>query len=163
MVHFPTGLALGTVVGVARGRYRRRRDHRPNATAAPVKVRWTPAHIRLRITPAELDAIGRHEAFESEIAFSGGAWTLRLDPAGGTLGAAWVDGVVVVTLGETGRNRMLERDVEGVYQEDGPSPRVSVEKDFPCAHPHPDEAGEPVTERFVPTPSYRARKGLKDG
>lgn len=126
-----------------------------------MKVRWTPTHLRLRITPDELELVRRGEPVNSEIGIGDGRWSIRLEPSGDELGVRWMDGVAVVSLGTNDRIALLDPASEGVYQtRDTGGPRVSVEKDFPCAHPHPTEAGEPVTDRFTPTSSYRERKGL---
>jgi hypothetical protein len=49
---------------------------------------------------------------------------------------------------------------EGIYLGASASSgiRLLLEKDFPCAHPHSEEAAEPETGRFAPTSSYLARK-----
>ncbi len=118
----------------------------------------------MRITPSELSAIDGRAAIETELTLPGGSWQLRLEPWGDAFVVNWVDGVVVIGLDEDSRQALLDPAAEGVYQGAEPEgPRVSIEKDFPCAHPHPPEARETVTERFAPTESYRARKGLTGG
>ncbi len=118
----------------------------------------------MRITPRELEAIFHRAAIGTELTLAGGSWQLRLEPWGDAFVVNWVDGVVVIGLDEDSRQALLDPAAEGVYQGAEPEgPRVSIEKDFPCAHPHPPEARETVTERFAPTESYRARKGLTGG
>jgi hypothetical protein len=123
-----------------------------------MKVRWTGDSLRLRITPAELGALGRGETVCEDLAFrGGGGWAVRLDPSAAEAGVSWSDGVVRVGL--TGRDveRLAAADAEGVYPHT-PDLRLLVEKDFPCAHPHAPEAMEPATERFAPTPAFLERK-----
>ena len=122
-----------------------------------MKIRWTGESLRLRITPTELSALRGGEALTEGLALPGGRWELRLRPSGDDLAALWAGGIVIVDVPVREVARLAEPEREGVYGRTGDL-RVMVEKDFPCAHPHADEAGEPHTERFAPTPSYLARK-----
>jgi len=126
-----------------------------------VKVRWTGESIRLRVTPGELLALRRGEVLDLSIAFpGGGGWAVAVDPDGAASGLRWDDGLVVVGLSGRDVEHLAEPDREGIYFSgtDASGVRVLVEKDFPCAHPHPEEAAEPETERFEPTATYLARK-----
>jgi hypothetical protein len=127
-----------------------------------MKVRWTSDSVRLRITPTELAALERGEVQRQEISFPGGSgWAVRVDPDGPPLGLRWLEGTLLIHLSRPDVERLAEVDREGIYLGGGPTPRgirLLIEKDFPCAHPHSEEAAEPETERFGPTQSYRARK-----
>ena len=122
-----------------------------------MKVRWTGDSLRLRITPAELAALEDGRAVGERLALGDGAWSVVLDPAAGRTGVAWVNGTVRVGLDAGDLARLAAPDAEGVYPRT-PGPRLLVEKDFPCAHPHAPEAREPETERFAPTRAFVARK-----
>jgi hypothetical protein len=126
-----------------------------------VKVRWTGESVRLRVTPSELRALRRGESLGVSIAFpGGGGWAIAVHPGEAELGLRWADGRVVVRLSERDVERLAEPEREGIYfGGDAAGVRVLIEKDFPCAHPHPEEAAEPETERFAPTATYVARKG----
>ena len=127
-----------------------------------MKVRWTGDSVRLRITPSELAALERGEVQRQEITFPGGnGWAVRVEPDGPPLGLRWVEGVLLIHLSRADVERLAEVDREGIYLVDGSTPpaiRLLIEKDFPCAHPHSEEAAEPETERFRPTPAYQIRK-----
>ena len=122
-----------------------------------MKVRWTGESLRLRITPAELAALVGGQAVSEGLALPGGRWDMRLSPEGTRLAARSAGGVVFVDVPVADVARLADPGCEGVYAHaDGL--RLMVEKDFPCAHPHADEAREPETERFVPTARFLARK-----
>jgi Family of unknown function (DUF7009) len=130
-------------------------------SAANMKVRWTSESVRLRITPAELAGLGQGEAQRLEISFPGGQrWAVRVEPNGPPLGLRWVEDVLVVHLSRADVERLSEPDREGIYLGGARAAeiRLLIEKDFPCAHPHAEEAAEPETERFAPTDAYLARK-----
>ena len=130
-----------------------------------MKVRWTSESVRLRITPSELAGLERGEVQRQEIVFPGGnRWGVRVEPDGLPLGLRWVDGLVLIHLSGSDVERLAEPDREGIYLgASSPSGiRVLLEKDFPCAHPHSEEAAEPETERFSPVPAYVARKSHQE-
>lgn len=127
-----------------------------------MKVRWTEESVRLRITPRELDALRRGETVGTSLAFPGGCrWTVRVDPRHGGMALSSGDDALVVELSPDDVERLAEPDREGVYRAGDPrSPRLLVEKDFPCAHPHAEEAAEPETPRFAPTDAWLARRAM---
>ena len=127
-----------------------------------MKVRWTGGSVRLRITPTELAGLQRGEVQREAITFPGGqGWAVAVQPDGAPLGLRWVDGRLLVHLSTTDVERLAEPEREGIYlgRDDGAGVRLLIEKDFPCTHPHSEEAAEPETERFSPTRAYRDRKG----
>jgi hypothetical protein len=126
-----------------------------------MKVRWTSESVRLRITPDELAGLERGEVQRQEVTFPGGSgWAVRVEPESASLGLRWVEGVLLVHLSRSDVERLTEADREGIYLGASSSSgiRLLLEKDFPCAHPHSEEAAEPETGRFAPTPSYLTRK-----
>ena len=128
-----------------------------------MKVRWTEESLRLRITPDELQQLLQGRRVGTRLAFpGGGCWRVEVDPACTRLGVAWREGAVAVQMAPGDVARLAEPDREGVYgAADGRGePRVLIEKDFPCAHPHSDEACEPETPRFAPTATFLERRGL---
>ncbi len=128
-----------------------------------MKVRWTADSLRLRITPAELAALERGDAVAEGLTFpGGGAWSVRLEPTAEAAGVAWAGGAVRVGLAPADVRRLAAPDAEGVYPQT-PDLRLTVEKDFPCAHPHAPDAREPETERFPPSPGFLARKAASPG
>lgn len=118
-----------------------------------MKVRWTGDSLRLRITPTELAALERGDAVAERL----GAWGVVLDPAAAGAGVDWDGATARVGLAPGDVRRLAAPDAEGVYPPVA-GLRLLVEKDFPCAHPHPPEAQEPETERFAPTAGFSARK-----
>lgn len=130
-----------------------------------MKVRWTEESVRFRITPTELDTLLSGDAVQQTLAVSGGEWCAELSADDGDVPClAWRGPVLSVTLTCGELVALADAKAEGVYLRLGePRCRVLVEKDFPCAHPHADEACEPETERFVPTPGYLQRKDLGHG
>lgn len=131
--------------------------------SAGMKVRWLEGSIRLRITPTELAELVLGHPVGATIALPGGAsWSVRVVPGAADCELVWRDGDLCVTLTSADISTLAEGDVEGVYHTTGGERpiRYFVEKDFPCAHPHPVEAAEPETERFAPTPSYLRRKRM---
>ena len=75
------------------------------------------------------------------------------------LGLRWVQGVLLIHPSGPDVQRLAEDDRGGIDLGGSPSGiRLLLASDFPCAHPHSGEAGEPETERFSPAPAYLARK-----
>ena len=126
-----------------------------------MKVRWSRDSLRLRITPSEMDAIGRGEPVRDGIAFPGGqAWGVAILPAeGDTTLASGAEGVHV-RLSAADRAALARPEAEGVYfrSDTAPPVRYYVEKDFPCAHPRAAEAGEQATETFPAPAGFDQRK-----
>ena len=129
-----------------------------------MKVRWTDASLRLRITPTELAALEGGETVRARLSFPGGAWAVALLPQSSVSDLRWTDGEAQLLLSTEDGQRLSHPEVEGVYFETDPpdSLRFFVEKDFPCAHPSAAEAREPVTEAFAPPPDFEARKQERD-
>ena len=126
-----------------------------------MKVRWTDESLRLRITPTELDALRHGEVIGSALGMPGGGWTIRIDPTAEAMSLRWTAGGPLMELSASDVMALGQDDREGLYRPAGDGmPRLLVEKDFPCAHPHSEEAGEPATERFAPTPTFVERRGL---
>lgn len=126
-----------------------------------MKIRWNRDSIRLRITPAEFDAILHGQPVHEGIAFPGMQFwnvTLRSSDAETTL-ASDRHGVCF-SLSETDRAALADPETEGVYfQMDYPMTlRYYVEKDFPCVHKPAPEAGEGASETFTPPSGFEARK-----
>lgn len=125
-----------------------------------MKVRWNRDSIRLRITPTEFQAITSGEAVQESIAFPGMHWnvTLRASDAE-TMLAADQHGLSL-SLSEADRAKLADPETEGVYFEmtQPTTLRYYVEKDFPCVHKPAPEAGEGISETFVPPSGFEARK-----
>ncbi|THF85186.1 hypothetical protein E7T09_16915 [Deinococcus sp. KSM4-11] len=94
-----------------------------------MKVRFTDGRIRVRIDDLELAALGQGHVLRVQVPWSGGGWSLTLDPL--------LDRVI----GDEGRLRVGVKDVlevldaperEGVTIS-GP-PKISVEKDYGPQH-----------------------------
>lgn len=122
-----------------------------------MKVRWTGGSLRLRITPAELAALVDGRAVREGLALPGVRWDVRLAPVGTRLAVRSAGGMVSVEVPAVDVARLADPDCEGVYAHTDEL-RLMVEKDFPCAHPHAEDAREPATERFAPTAGFLARK-----
>jgi hypothetical protein len=118
-----------------------------------VKVRWTEESVRLRITPSELEALTGGIPVHVRL----GTWTVTLAPGEVDLRIDWNGSDAIVRVSAADVAQLAEPDREGIYAHSS-SPRLLVEKDFPCRHPHSDEAHEPETDRFAPTPSFLERK-----
>jgi hypothetical protein len=126
-----------------------------------LKIRWTAESVRFRITPSELDSLQRGELIGETLALPGGGmWSAsilpglsiptRLDATGNELCLSLNDGDL---------DHLAEDDVEGVsFKQAGAEIRYLLEKDFPCIHPRPLHAAEPVTETFAPPAGFEARK-----
>lgn len=111
----------------------------------------------MRITPGELEALGRGEAIEETLRFGGSAsWVASLVPAVATQFAV-VGSLATVTLSPEDCARLADPEAEGVYFT-ADDFRYFVEKDFPCAHPRAAEALEPETSTFAPPPGFNERK-----
>ncbi len=130
-----------------------------------MKVRWTRDSIRLRISPSELDVLGRGEVVHEGIAFPGGLfWNVTLRPGVDKTILASDEHTVYLSLTRDDRDTLAQPETEGIYfQWDGPQPlRCSVEKDFPCVHPRAAQAHEPVTQTFEAPPGFAERKSERD-
>ena len=129
-----------------------------------MKIRWTDESLRLRITPSELAALVVGEPLRSTLAIPGGAaWSLLVLPNQPASELRTSDAAMEVRLTADDIWRLTDGDAEGIYFTTGEGDRAVryfIEKDFPCAHPHADEAREPETERFAPTDGYLRRKRL---
>ena len=128
-----------------------------------MKVRWADDSLRLRITPSELTALAIGDALTTTLSVPGGArWSVVVRPKAPFSELRSDDGPVEVRLTPDDLWRLVDGKVEGVYfTTGGDSPiRYFIEKDFPCGHPHAEEACEPETERFAPTERYLRRKRL---
>lgn len=127
-----------------------------------MKIRWTDESLRLRITPSELTALVVGEPLRARLAIPGGAaWSLLVLPNQRSSGLRTSDAAMEVRLTTDDVWRLTDGDAEGIYfnaSEGDRAVRYFIEKDFPCAHPHADEAREPETERFAPTDRYLRRK-----
>jgi len=128
-----------------------------------MKVRWADDSLRFRITPSELTALVIGEPLTTTLSVPGGArWSVVVRPKAPFSELRSDDGAVEVCLTLDDLWRLVDDDAEGVYfTTGGHGPiRYFIEKDFPCAHPHAEEACEPETERFAPTERYLRRKHL---
>jgi hypothetical protein len=129
-----------------------------------MKIRWTDQSLRLRITPSELTALMVGEPLRSTLAIPGGAeWSLLVLPSAPSSELRTSGRAMELRLTADDVWRLTDEDAEGIYFSTGRGDQVVryfIEKDFPCAHPHADEASEPETERFAPTEGYLRRKHL---
>ena len=126
-----------------------------------MKVRWNQSSIRLRITPTEFQAITSGETVQEGIAFPGGAhWNVTLRPSDAKTVLASDQHGVCFSLSEADRAKLADLETEGIYFEmtEPAKLRYFVEKDFPCVHKPAPEAGEGVSETFMPPSGFEARK-----
>lgn len=121
-----------------------------------MKVRWTRESLRLRITPAELDALVAGRPSVERIELPGGSWAVSLEPAPAT-GPALEGGVLRMGLSPDDLALLAQPDREGVYFADA-GLRYLVEKDFPCAHPRAVDAAEPVADTFTAPEGFVERR-----
>lgn len=125
-----------------------------------MKVRWTDSSLRLRITPAELDALTQGQPIVTALEMPGGGWEAQVIPHDGPTFIHMARGELYVTLAPADIARLAAPDTEGVYFATEPEPivRYYIEKDFPCVHPRAGEAEEVPTETFSPPPGFEDRK-----
>jgi hypothetical protein len=126
-----------------------------------MKIRWTRGSVRLRITPAELEALTHSQVVTETFRLPGaGAWSAEIHPHGGQPSLDIVGGKLRLWLTLPEVARLAEPQREGVYFEtsDQPPLRYYIEKDFPCVHPRTAERQEPVTETFMPDAAFLRRK-----
>lgn len=121
-----------------------------------MNVRLTEHSIRFRITPSELQRLVEGGALACCLMVRGGGWSAEIRPASGKPRLVWFDRGPVLMLGPEEIATLESYDTEGVSL-DLAERRVSVEKDFPRAHPHPPDTWEPEPERLAPLPSHLAR------
>ena len=120
-----------------------------------MKIRWTQASVRLRITPTEMEALIRGEPVRETLALpSGDGWTAVISPGAPATALAVEQGVLHLDLSDSDRQRLAAPEAEGVYfRTDGDPPvRYFIQKDFPCAHPRSGVTGEKPTETFETPP-----------
>ena len=98
------------------------------------------------------------DTIEASLAVPGGEWRVVIE-GGDTTVIAMRDNVLHITVAEIDRDELADPEVEGVYfGTDEPTPlRYYIEKDFPCAHPRPPAANDPVTETFAPPADFKQR------
>ncbi len=94
-----------------------------------MKVRFTSGKVRVRLDDLEVAALSRGEVLEARVNWSGGGWTLTLDP--GVDGVSGQEGALLAGL-RTLLPDLLDAAREGVILL-GP-PRVDVEKDYGPQH-----------------------------
>ena len=127
-----------------------------------MKIRWTHDSVRLRITPSELEALGRSEIVKERLRFTGtvNGWGAAILPGVAATSAQLVGGDLLVRLSGKDCQQLSEPDCEGVYfqVEEDTATRYYIEKDFPCVHPRAIEAMEPQTETFPAPTGFEERK-----
>jgi hypothetical protein len=117
-----------------------------------MKTRWTSESIRIRITPAELQALLRNEVVRQQLKIGAGTWSAAIVPGCACTDYSLTDGALQVNLSAADRGKLADPNAEGVYFEpsDVMSVRFYIEKDQACEHPRAAEAGELETETFEP-------------
>ena len=122
-----------------------------------MKIRWNQNSIRYRITPTELKAL--HDGLEvsESLALPGGSWDACLR-IGQTSSLTMDSNQIVISLSPADQLKLEEIGEEGVYFKTSNGVRYFIEKDFPCAHPHNEQACEEESERFTPTAEFERRK-----
>ena len=129
-----------------------------------MKIRWTRDHLRLRITPSELEMILEGKAVIECFQLSGGpGWETAIVPVEHETELVWVEGALHLCLSSEDCQRLAVPETEGVYFDRAGDPplRYFVEKDFPCAHPRAADAMEKPSETFNPPPGFEARKAAE--
>lgn len=118
--------------------------------------------MRLRITPAELDEIGRqHAVRETLVVGKLAMWSASIEPSEteSRLNADGRQNSIIISLGASDRAILANSGSEGVYLSDITTGiRYYIEKDFPCVHPRAVEALEPLSETFAPPDDFAERK-----
>lgn len=111
-----------------------------------MKVRLHDDSLRLRLSPAEVAALGRGEAVTSTTPLGPGAAlavAVAVDDVRQTTAAGSGAGVTV-TLPRSDAVGWAEDDREGLYAEQdaggGRTLRIAVEKDYACGHRAPADA-----------------------
>ena len=129
-----------------------------------MKVRWTRDHLRLRITPSELEMILQGKPVTERFQLSGGpGWETAVVPTERATELVWAEGVLQVCLSSEDRHRLASPEAEGIYFDHAGDPPLHyfVEKDFPCAHARAGEAMEKPSETFKPPAGFEARKAAE--
>ncbi len=112
-----------------------------------MKVRWTEESVRFRITPTELETLRRGAAARSRLPIPGG-WAAGIYPDQSATCLIAASEELRVLLTRADLTRLCQTESEGVYfQQTESGLRYYIEKDFPCEHPRPAEAGE-TSETF---------------
>ena len=125
-----------------------------------MKIQWFSNNVRIRIKPAELEALQRTESVREELRVPGsGNWTAELLPGSATTGLTIENGALRIALTAADLVQLEKSDVEGVYfKHEGVT--YYVEKDFPCAHSSSGPATDQATGKFAPTESFKKRKNV---
>jgi len=98
------------------------------------------------------------QPISSTLSMPGGHWRVSI-ATGDVTDLAMVDSVVTVTIADIDLGELAAPEREGVYFQT-PEPmsvRYYIEKDFPCAHPRPPAANDPITETFAPPIDFKLR------
>ena len=125
-----------------------------------MKIQWFTNNVRVRIKPAELEALQRNDAVREELRVPGsGHWSAELLPGASVTGLSIVSGALRISLTAADLVQLTKHDAEGVYfKHDGVT--YYVEKDFPCAHSGAGPAAESATGKFAPNDSFKKRKNI---
>ncbi len=112
--------------------------------------------LRLRITPTELQALVEGDSISE--AFAASSWQMSVHPSSIT-SIHFEGSAVTVTISSADVARLASPECEGVYftAMNHSAIHYFIEKDFPCAHPRPADAGDPITEIFSPPPGFKSR------
>lgn len=125
-----------------------------------MKIRWTAQSLRFRITPTELGLLEDGKPLHARLALPGGEWQAWAVPNAPSASLCMEGSTLRMTFTIDDIARLSMPDAEGIYfaTNDVPTVRFLVEKDFPCVHPHPGEAGEAPTETFAAPRGFEERK-----
>ena len=125
-----------------------------------MKIQWFQSNIRIRIKPAELEALQRAESVSEILRVPGsGHWSAELLPGSMRTGLTVVGSLLRISLTAADVNQLSKPDLEGVYfKQEGVT--YYVEKDFPCAHSGAGPAAESATGKFPPNESFKKRKNI---
>jgi hypothetical protein len=127
-----------------------------------MKVRWMRGSLRLRVSPDEFKTLlAGGEVLESLDAPGAGEWAVVCAVSDRT-SITIIGGAVRFTIAQSEMEKLAIEEREGLYFTTDADPpfRYYIEKNFPCAHPHPPEARamDPSMGTFPPTPAYEERK-----
>ncbi len=125
-----------------------------------MKIQWFTNNVRVRIKPAELEALQRNDAVREELRVPGsGHWSAELLPGATHTGLTIASGALRISLTDADIIQLTKPDAEGVYfKHEGVT--YYVEKDFPCAHSGTGPAAESITGKFPPNESFKKRKNI---
>lgn len=124
-----------------------------------MKIQWFDNNVRIRIKPAELEALLRGEFIREELRVPGGdSWSAEVLPQFPATGLSLAGGGLRFALSAEDLAKLGQSTIEGVYCKfEGVT--YYIEKDFPCAHTR-EAKPKHASETFAPTDAFKKRKNV---